>query len=549
MPTNSPNAAQRHEILLTIVRMWRDLLGGREVAACDNFFNLGGDSLQATELMRRVQDCFQVNVDPLAVFHAPVLKDFAAVLTSMINSATEGYAAGFDTRTDSLITAHAGGLNRKPLPALARQIRPAVIPLSFSQKAWCNTASIHVVEQRMLLLRRLSGHLNIARLERAIYRLKISHEILSTRYGIRAGTGYQEVMQPSVERLIVDDLSSLPFAVGERRVWEILHQLNSRMILPEEPVLDLRVFRMGENDHYLAGFVSHMVFDAESVDPFWKTLFDHYRNDRLDFDESADELQFADFALWENALLTDEQVCLSNRFWNERLAETLPVSLPGAPNPMQKPSPWGIAAVGCDDVRFAAIAHHAQHAGVTVPILLLGTLAVVFSRWTNQNRPLFGSVISGRPPGLADAIGCFVQMRPFYLDLSADPTFTQLMTLSRSAYIETNSLSLPPPRELIERLQIARLMVNITVSKDYSQDCLHEGTGLHVTRRSLPNPLKAEVSHDMSLSLSYGPKSLDGWLVYAADRFKRGEMKQLIQSLLSFIEKGIQAPDSRISTL
>ena len=57
--------------------MWTDLLGLKQVSIYDNFFALGGHSLQAIRVVARIRDAFQIDLPLQAVFEAPTIADMA----------------------------------------------------------------------------------------------------------------------------------------------------------------------------------------------------------------------------------------------------------------------------------------------------------------------------------------------------------------------------------------------------------------------------------------------------------------------------------------
>nr|WP_062331756.1 non-ribosomal peptide synthetase [Herbidospora sakaeratensis] len=63
-----------------IAEIWTGLLGLEpgSVGAQDNFFVLGGNSLQVTQMISRVRDAFQVTLDPRRLFSYPLLSQFSA---------------------------------------------------------------------------------------------------------------------------------------------------------------------------------------------------------------------------------------------------------------------------------------------------------------------------------------------------------------------------------------------------------------------------------------------------------------------------------------
>ncbi|MGH3870458.1 MAG: non-ribosomal peptide synthetase [Pseudonocardiaceae bacterium] len=63
-----------------VAEIWQGLLSldPGSIGAQDNFFLLGGNSLQVTQLVSRVRDAFQVTLDPRRLFSYPTLSQYAA---------------------------------------------------------------------------------------------------------------------------------------------------------------------------------------------------------------------------------------------------------------------------------------------------------------------------------------------------------------------------------------------------------------------------------------------------------------------------------------
>lgn len=69
----------------SIAAIWRDVLGIGTVAADDDFFALGGQSLAATQVAARVRDRFGVDLPSTAVFEHPTVAELAAAVAALRN--------------------------------------------------------------------------------------------------------------------------------------------------------------------------------------------------------------------------------------------------------------------------------------------------------------------------------------------------------------------------------------------------------------------------------------------------------------------------------
>ncbi|KAB8315460.1 SDR family oxidoreductase [Tolypothrix campylonemoides VB511288] len=67
-----------------IADIWQELLGIEKVGIDDNFFDLGGHSLIATQLVSQLRQDFQVELSPRHIFEAPTVAELALVIEDML---------------------------------------------------------------------------------------------------------------------------------------------------------------------------------------------------------------------------------------------------------------------------------------------------------------------------------------------------------------------------------------------------------------------------------------------------------------------------------
>lgn len=77
---HAPYEAPRTELEATLVRLFQDMLGEARLGIHDNFFDLGGNSLVATQLITRVREELDVEIALRALFEAPTAADLAVVV-------------------------------------------------------------------------------------------------------------------------------------------------------------------------------------------------------------------------------------------------------------------------------------------------------------------------------------------------------------------------------------------------------------------------------------------------------------------------------------
>ncbi|MEH2283674.1 MAG: SDR family NAD(P)-dependent oxidoreductase [Nostoc sp.] len=72
--------APRNEIEASIARIWQQILGIHEVGIHDSFFDLGGQSLLATQLLSRLREEFKVELSLQSFFEVPTILDQALIV-------------------------------------------------------------------------------------------------------------------------------------------------------------------------------------------------------------------------------------------------------------------------------------------------------------------------------------------------------------------------------------------------------------------------------------------------------------------------------------
>jgi amino acid adenylation domain-containing protein/non-ribosomal peptide synthase protein (TIGR01720 family) len=75
-----PAAPPRSNTEWVVARIWAELMGRDSVSREDDFFDLGGHSLVATQILSRVRDAFRMELPISLIFEHPVVGDFAAAL-------------------------------------------------------------------------------------------------------------------------------------------------------------------------------------------------------------------------------------------------------------------------------------------------------------------------------------------------------------------------------------------------------------------------------------------------------------------------------------
>ena len=80
----STYAEPTNEVEERLAELWQNLLGIKPIGIHDDFFGLGGHSLFATQIISRVREIFQIDLPLAAIFEAPTIEKFAALIEEAI---------------------------------------------------------------------------------------------------------------------------------------------------------------------------------------------------------------------------------------------------------------------------------------------------------------------------------------------------------------------------------------------------------------------------------------------------------------------------------
>jgi amino acid adenylation domain-containing protein len=83
MTETSSAIAPTTSLEASLVELWIQLLGRKQVGIQDNFFELGGHSLLATQLVSRIRDRFQVEFPLRSVFESPTIVELAEKIEAL----------------------------------------------------------------------------------------------------------------------------------------------------------------------------------------------------------------------------------------------------------------------------------------------------------------------------------------------------------------------------------------------------------------------------------------------------------------------------------
>jgi pristinamycin I synthase-3/4 len=432
--------------------LFADVLGLERVGVDDDFFALGGHSLNATRLLSRVLAALRVDLPMRAMFEAPTV----ALLAARVGAA--------DT-------------NLPAPPAVSE--RPRSIPLSSAQqRLWfIDRLQGSSTEYHMCSVLRLRGGLNVSALIRALQAIVSRHEILRTYFREENGQPVQVIGPDSPFEVTVDSILGAGNAQREESLAAAIScQRSLPLDLSRGPVLRAAIFRLTADHHVLVRTTHHVVSDAWSEAVFHReltALYAAYDEGRLD-PLPALTTQYADYAIRQRRSLSDGRLDRSRAYWRQQLADVSaePVLMPVRPRPVIPAFEAGHLTIQLTRAELRALTALSRRANATLYMALVASLAAVLSRHSGGGDILIGCPVANRlEPDLEETIGFFVNILPLRIRVEQKIAFSKLLVQVRNVCLDAHRHQDVPFEQMVEDLAPVR--------REVGSPLVHMTLGLH----------------------------------------------------------------------
>ncbi|HKP74666.1 MAG TPA: condensation domain-containing protein, partial [Longimicrobiaceae bacterium] len=411
-PTTTEEAA--------LARIWSEVLGVERVGVRDDFFSLGGHSLLATQIVARVRQSMHAEVPLGTIFAMPTIEELARQL------------AGAASPVDAALR-------------IPRVPRDGPLPLSYPQEGvwFFQKLKPDMRSYNFQAAVRITGPVDVEALERTLAEVVRRHEIFRTTFPSIDGAPAQVVHDPWPVQLPIADLRDLPEGERQARLDALVTaEFRKPFDLERLPLVRWTLFRLGDQEHVFLAVEQHLVHDGWSFGVFLRELTAMYpvfaRGETPELPEPA--VQFGDFAAWQREWVKSPEAREHLEWWKRRLAGAPPVlELPAdRPRPAEMSFRGGAHRVRLPASLFAAADAFSRQQGVTLFMTLFAAFQALLHRYTGETDFCVGSGVAGRRLREAeDLIGMVVNTIPIRADVSADPSFEELVERVRAAAVET----------------------------------------------------------------------------------------------------------------
>jgi amino acid adenylation domain-containing protein len=527
--------APRTPVEEMLVGLWVQVLEVEYVGIHDDFFQLGGDSILAMQLVSRIREVTHLEVSLLSFLETPTVSGMAR----------------------SIAATSQATLNLQVPPLQARH-RDGALPLSYAQqRLWFLEQlglSGHAYHLREVI--RLCGRLQVTALTQSLQEIIKRHEALRTTFVHIEGEPYQVVGRAVQLPLPVVDLQELPECEREAQVRTLaLEEARRPFDLAQGPLLRATLVRFAKEEHVLLLTMHHIVSDGWSHGVFWGELAALYEAFATGKPSPLPALaiQYADFAHWQRQWLQGEVLDTQLAYWKRLLAGMSTLQLPADhARPAVQTFRGAKHSLALSPTLTQALKALSQRQGVTLFMTLLATFQTLLHRYTGQNDIAVGSLIANRNRAeIEGLIGFFVNTLVLRTDLSGDPSFRELLERVREVALGAYSHQDLPFEKLLEALRPPRdlsrtPLFQVLFLLQNAPTRVPDLAGLVL----VPLEIDTETSKfDLTLALWETPEGMHGWFEYSTDVFDADTITRMGGHLQTLLEGIVADPEQRLSML
>ncbi|WP_255182507.1 non-ribosomal peptide synthase/polyketide synthase [Rhodococcus sp. 06-1460-1B] len=520
-----------------VAEVFADVLGLDRVGLDDDFFELGGNSLVATQVVSRLGASADTTVPVRALFEAPTVAALAARVEQ-----------GSGAR-----------------PALVPGPRPDRVPLSLAQqRMWfLNRFDSDSTAYNIPFALRLSGDLNVGALQSAVSDVIERHETLRSVYPDSPEGPHQVVVPMSQVPTTLDVIDTDAESVTAR----VLELLASTFDVTAEVPLKTSLFRVSDTEFVLAMVVHHISADGLSMMPLSTDVMTAYaaRTRKSDPAWAPLPVQYADYALWQRDVLGSEDDAESIaaqqiRYWSAALSE-LPEQIE---LPLDRPRPASQTFRGnridfrIDVDAHARLAELARAHNATVFMAVHAAFAVLLSRISGSSDIVVGTPIAGRGEAeIENLVGMFVNTLVLRLDVPGEATFGDLLDAARETDLQAFANSDIPFERLVDVVNPTRStarhpLFQVGFSFQNFARREFELDGLEISALDTETGNSQFDLHLIVSDAQQGDGAADGFdalLTYATDLFDESTARSLVARFEAVLAAVVASPSTPVGDL
>ncbi len=420
-----------------IAAIWQSVLGHTEIGLADDFFQLGGHSINATELINEYAKEFDVKVKLADLFTHTTVQSHVVLLDVVEKNSYQKIAVVEEADNYSLSSS---------------QYRLWILSQFEGSSASYNMPSSNMLEIE-----------DVNKFKKAIQAVVSRHEILRTVFRKnKEGEVKQWVREQEDLNLEILEKDFRDSEEGEAEALAYVNEDSFRAFdLEKGPLLRVALLQLSNKKFLFYYNMHHIISDGKSMEVLSRDVQAFYESflNETPLELPKLPIQYKDYAFWQSQQLLDGTLELAKEYWTNYLSGTLPIL--NLPSNNIRPKVFSYQGRRLSTLvsakRTIALKEYCKKQEGTLFMGLLSLWNVLFYKYTNQKDIIIGSPVAGRGHAdLIDQIGFYINTLAHRNQLESQLSFNELFSNVKKNAIQSYEYQQYPFDELLEELQLMR---------------------------------------------------------------------------------------------
>jgi malonyl CoA-acyl carrier protein transacylase/NAD(P)-dependent dehydrogenase (short-subunit alcohol dehydrogenase family)/acyl carrier protein len=416
---SNPYIAPGNQNEQKLADIWQRFFGIQSVGIFDNFFEIGGDSLKAIELVARINHELGIKLQFSELLKTQTIKLLSGEIENKYKYQT----------------------NYPPIEAVEkRDYYPATyvqkamfMPKNSAYKCRFNLSRVYVLE----------GKLNLKRFDRALKQLVQRHEVFRTAFHL-------------VNEEIVQKVSdAIKFKVkmvkcDEKEAKKRMKEFVKPFDLSKPPPLRIELLQVENEKNYFLFDMHHIIHDGVSEIIIMKELWALYDGRKLE----PVTLQYKDYAAWKDKMFHGGILEKYETYWLAKLKDFKFTQLPADPFNCSMKVKHGVETLKIDKKMYKKMEKFCSQRKITKLTFLVAVFKLVLAKNSGYTDIAIGQRVSTRSHySLRNTLGCFLEKVVIRSHIDNKETFLDYVSKIDRIVIEAVDNSLYPYELLNEKIR------------------------------------------------------------------------------------------------
>ncbi|MRX41226.1 amino acid adenylation domain-containing protein [Flavobacterium sp. LC2016-23] len=525
--------APRNAVEESLAKIWGEILNKENIGIEDNFFEAGGHSLRAIQLITKIYKEHQVQLNIGDIFSRPTLAEQALLIS---NSDTTNYIS---------------------IPKIDEE---DTYPLSATQlRTWLQVEqSKNAVTHNVLTSYMLTGAFHKDAFEFAFQQVIARHESLRTVFELVNGSPRQRIIDAADLTIgihyfdISKDNEAAKQAKKEALSAKVFH-------LDTAPLFNIDILKQEENKHELLFAMHHIISDEWSMQVMVRDLVVFYNTALKGIISDLEPLpiQYKDYTAWQLAELSGDKLLEHKQYWMQQFQGDIPVL--ELASDRQRPEVMNHQGAQhyfrLDETLSSKLKELAKTQGATLFMGVTSLVKALFYKYTGNQDIIIGTPVAGRQhPDLEDQIGLYLNTLALRSRFSGEEGFNALLNEVKKVSLDGFSHQVYPLDMLIEDLGVyppknrGALFDVVVILQNVQLDLLEgiEMEGLEVSAQG--EDLKISKG-DLRFQFMDQGTFLEGSIEYSTELYDEARISRMVTHMKNLLTIIVETPEQPLKEI